>query len=53
MNFILCLADDFYALPYKSQDLRHFIYEKQPSLILTLNYPSKPGKNTHSNITTY
>ena len=44
MNFTLCLADDIYALPYISQDLPHFIYEKQPRLILTLNYPSKPGK---------
>ena len=44
MSFTICLADDIYALPYISQDLRHFIYETQPNLRLTLHYPSQSDK---------
>ena len=39
ITFTLCLPDDIYGLPYISQDLRHFRYEKQPDFRLTLNYP--------------
>ena len=44
ITLTLCLPDDIYALPYISQDLRHFIYEKQPDFRLTLNYPSRSEK---------
>ena len=44
ITFTLCLPDDIYALLYISQDLRHFIYEKQPDFRLTLNYPSRSEK---------
>ena len=44
ITFTLCLPDDIYALLYVSQDLRHFIYEKQPDFRLTLNYPSRSEK---------
>ena len=44
MRLKLCRADYIYALPYIPQDLRHFIYEKQPNLRLSLNYPSQSEK---------